>query len=415
MSPRIPRSPEMAVLRVVFRTIAKQKMRTALAMLGVFLGSFMLTLVLHLSASLGIKVDEETQRLGSNIVEASAGRYFFPRGGVNRAGGNKAATFSLGDVVAVRQSLAGAKSVVPYTLGSLRMSYGRNVTTRPVVATNSFFPGVRHIALAHGRFFSEQEYIKEEKVCVIGYEVAQILFPISRDAVGKLLKLNNTSLLIVGVMEEKGQDASGINVDEQVYVPLSTYIRRIVKQDHISGVWIQASSRLVKQETLQSTQQLLRTRRHLPVRIPDDFTVSISEQANAMQEQALELVVTLGALGASISFAIGTLGIFSMMTLIVRSRMVEIGLRRAVGATRGDIIRQFLLESMFLAGGGGIAGIILALLLLSLPYAAGALPLYYSPNTSGLVFGASLGCGLFAGLHPAIKAVNIDILHVLKM
>ncbi len=402
------------ILRIALRGLREHKMRSLLAMLGVFLGAFMLTLVLHVSQSLALKVDGETQKLGANIVDVGAGKNPFSRGGINRAGGRNAATLKPRDAEAIASGVPQAARVVPYALGNITIANGRKVTNCPVVGTTEPFPAVRHMEVQYGRFFTVREVEDRALVGILGHELAGRLFPTPEEAVGHRVKLRSNELLVIGVMREKGSDASGTNVDEQLFVPLSTYMNRIVYQEHLSGIWLRAETRDDMPELAREVETLLSARRR-PAPGPPDFSVATSRQANEVQLQAMSLVYTLGAIGAGISFSIGTLGILSIMTLMVRARMIEIGLRRVVGATKRDIVQQFLIESTLMAGIGGIAGTGLALLFLTLMFASGAFPPCYSPGMVCGVIVSSLTCGLVAGAYPAFRAVRVNVLQVLKM
>lgn len=402
------------ILRIALRGLREQKMRSLLAILGVFLGAFMLTLVLHVSESLALKVDKEIQKLGANIVDVGAGKNVFSRGGPNRAGGRNAATLTLSDAEAIANLVPQAMRVVPYTLGNTMIAHGRKITSCPVVGTTEPFPVVRHMETQHGRFFTAREVEDKALVCVLGHVLAERLFRTPEEALGRRIKLRSIELLVIGVMREKGSDASGTNVDEQLFVPISTYMNRIVHQEHISGIWLRAAAKDYMPALGQAAETLLRVR-HRQISSEQDFSIAASQQASEVQVQAMTLVYTLGAMGAAISFSIGTLGILSIMTLMVRSRMVEIGLRRVVGGTKRDLVQQFLIESTLMAGLGGIAGTGLALLLLSLMFSSGAFPAFYSPGMICGVIASSLACGLVAGAYPAFRAVRVNVLQVLKM
>ena len=424
-------------IRIAAKALATHKLRTFMAILGVFLGAFMLTLVMHISNAVGLKVAHESERLGARIIDVTAGRVALTRGSMNRAGGMNAATFSLADVDAIRLGVPQVELAVPYAVGHATVAFGRNKTSCPLLGTGALFHVVRNMDVLGGRCFSGLEIEQKALVCVLGYDIAKRLFPSPAFARGKYLRLRNVELLIVGVMRKKGQDSSGVNVDEQVYVPVTTYINRLNRQDHISGALLRIASKESVPRITKAVTALLRRRHHLGTNIPEsgvlsasavsqgassagffglpnDFSVVFSEQVNAMQAKAMRLVRVLGVIGAGISFSIGTLGILSIMTIIVRARKLEIGLRRAVGATPVNIICQFLLESVLMAGAGGLLGTGVAIGIATAIYYAGFLPVFYDfPMIAGIIL-ASVCCGLCAGAYPAWQAARVDVISALK-
>lgn len=407
-------SSSYSSLIIAAAALNEHRARSALALLGVFLGALMLTLVLHISLAVGKKVELEANRLGANVTDAAAGTSPFTRKGINRAGGRNAATLTLADAEAVRDTISQTEMVVPYTLSRRSISNGRERSACPIVGTTPQYTVIRNSRPQYGRFFTQEEMQRKDLVCVLGSEVAQRLFVDPAAASEKRVRLNGRDFAVVGVMEEKGQDATGVNTDEQVYVPITTLMQRLIKQEHISGIWSRVDSADYAQEQETILTALLRQRHHILPGQQNDFSVNFSSQVNEMQDKAMHLVFVLGCLGAGISFSVGSLGILSIMTLLVRARRMEIGIRRAVGASRKNIVRQFLLESMLLAGSGGALGVTAALLLTSVVYASGALPAAYSPAMICGVLVASISCGLLAGLYPAWQAARLSIVAALK-
>lgn len=401
-------------LIIAAAALNEHRSRSALALLGVFLGALMLTLVLHISLAVGKKVELEANRLGANVTDTAAGTSPFTRKGLNRAGGRNAATLTLPDTDAVRQTISQTEMVVPYTLSRRSISKGRERSTCPIVGTTPQYTAMRNSKTQYGRFFTQEETERKALVCVLGSEVAQRLFADPAAALNNRVRLNGRDFVVMGVMEEKGQDATGVNTDEQVYVPITTLMQRLIKQEHISGIWTRVAFAEYAQEQQATLTALLRQRHHILPGQKDDFSVNFSSQVNEMQDKAMHLVFVLGCLGAGISFSVGSLGILSIMTLLVRARRLEIGIRRAVGASRKNIVRQFLLESMLLAGSGGALGVAVALLLASIVYASGALPAAYSPTMICGVLVASISCGLLAGLYPAWQAARLSVVAALK-
>jgi putative ABC transport system permease protein len=252
------------------------------------------------------------------------------------------------------------------------------------------------------------------KVCVLGQSVAKRLFGTPDKAVGKLVYLYRASFRVVGVMEAKGRDLSGEDQDEYLLMPLTTYLRRVSNQTWVSGVYLRLSSDAGLDMVQRSATAIMRERHSLTDGEDDDFSTMSPKDTIKLQRQALDLMTTLGAITSSISFAVGGLGILSIMILVVRSRRVEIGIRRAVGGRRRDIVRQFLFESGLMAGVGGACGVGLTVVLVVAASSLAGLPLVIEPASLILTLVGSCLLGVLAGAYPAWQAANIQILDVLK-
>ncbi len=401
-------------LRIALRSLATHKMRTILAMLGVFLGALALTGVLHISLAMERKAVEETEKLGPNLLFAMSGNIRFRRGDIRADAGNT--KFKLPDAVALLRGLPAAVGGVPYLAFASPIRAGDKKTVCQMVGTWPDYPAIRSSHTQYGRFFNQEEEDAKEMVCVLGQTIATRLFGRAEAAVGQSVSIFRARLTVVGVMEEKGADVSGASQDEQVFVPLSTYMRRLSNKNYIHGVYIQLAEG-ADFEAAKDTATLILRRRHGidPAKgQPDDFRVLTAKDTMQLKQQALDLVQTLGYISSSLSFAIGGLGILSIMILLVRARRLEIGIRRAVGARRADIIRQFLIESGAMSAVGGAAGTLAALALLAVAYKLGDFPSVYNAWLITGSLAGSAALGLAAGAYPAWQAANVEVLAVLR-
>jgi putative ABC transport system permease protein len=282
------------------------------------------------------------------------------------------------------------------------------------MATWPEYQQVRSFRPEFGRFFTKAEEQSRAKVVVLGREIADRVFGGPNQALGREVRIYRASFRVVGVMEVKGQDLSGENQDEQVFMPLSTYMRRAANVDWLSGVNLSMVDGVDFDRARRSIEALMRQRHRIRPGQPDDFDMLLARDAIKLQREALDLMQTLGVISSTISFAVGGMGILSIMILMVRARRVEIGVRRAVGGKRSDIVRQFMFEAGLLSAVGGAGGVTLCLVLVLAFAAFTPFPLVLDP----LIFGATLLgsglLGLFAGSYPAYQASRIEILDVLK-
>jgi len=399
-------------LKIALSSLAVHRLRTLLAMIGVFLGALALTGVQHLSQAMILQARQEVERLGPNLMMAVAGQIRMRRGEARVR--DTASTFTIADALAIMESVpqvvegsAGVLSPGSVTAESVKINC-------QIVATWSNYARVRSLNIEYGRFLLPADEEQRELVCVLGNKIAQRLFGSAEAAQGRQARICKALLRAVGVMAPMGADITGTDQDEQVFVPLSTYMRRLSNQNFITGVYLQLQPGADAGRVKATIEALLRERHNIQSGELDDFSVMAAQETIELQEEALGLVRTLGLISASISFAVGGLGILSIMVLLVRSRRLEIGIRRALGATRADIVRQFLLESGLMSTTGGALGAVAAIGLMIGVSRAGFFPMVLDPETLGLAMLGSAFLGLGAGAYPAWQASRLEILDVLK-
>jgi putative ABC transport system permease protein len=400
-------------LKIALQALATHKLRTALAMLGVFLGALALTGVRHVSKAMVRQAEIEVEKLGPNLFGVFAGQVRFTRGGGQRAAGG-ANTFQLEDAQAVIRALPGVVKAVPVVIRQMPIRSGATTVKCQMVATWPDYPPVRSFQPEAGRFFTWEEERERAKVAVLGRKIAQRLFGDPAKAVGQVVYVYRAGLVVAGVMEEKGADISGTDQDEQVFVPLSTFMRRMSNQTWVSGVFLQMADGTDFAKTKETATQIMRARHNIVGGKRDDFSVLTAEDTMQLKQQALDLVDVLGLISSSLSFAVGGLGILSIMILLVRARRLEIGVRRAMGARRRDIVRQFLMEAGIMSAAGGGAGVFAALLILTAVYAVGNFPYVYDGWLIVQALSGSALLGLAAGAYPAWQAANVEVLQVLR-
>ncbi|UJX42035.1 ABC transporter permease [Desulfovibrio sp. JY] len=401
-------------LRIAIKSLTTHKMRTILAMLGVFLGALALTGVLHISLAMERKAVLETEKLGPNLLMAMSGNVRFRRGDIRSDAGNT--KLKLPDAMALLRGLPSVVGGVPYLAFTSPIRAGDKKTMCQIVATWPAYPAIRGNHPQYGHFFDQDDENDKALVCALGPTIATRLFGSPEAAVGQTVYIFRARLRVVGVMEEKGSDVSGTNQDEQIFVPLSTYMRRMSNKNYIHGVYMQLAEGTDFEAAKATAQYILRRRHDIKTEKgqADDFRVLTARDTMQLKQQALDLVQTLGYISSSLSFAIGGLGILSIMILLVRARRLEIGIRRAVGARRRDIIRQFLIESGAMSAVGGTAGTAAALLLLAVIYRLGQFPSVYNAWLIGTSLFGSAALGLVAGAYPAWSAANVEVLQVLR-
>jgi len=401
------------VLKIAIASLRIHRLRTILAIVGVLLGALCLTAVQHIGQAMYGKAEAETAKLGTNLFMARSGQLRFTPGGPSRAR-REATTFTIADAETLIQQLPVAKQGSPFATRSMPVRSGGTKVQSSILGVWPVYTQVRDLDLAVGRFFTVQEEEESAKVCVLGAKVAERLFGTSAAALGEQVFFFRANARVIGVLAPKGADIVGTDQDDQVLVPLSTYLRRFANQDWISGVYLTLNHPEDEAAAKAAAEAILRQRHHLGAGEKDDFFLMTARDTMKVQQQALDLVRTLGWISSGVSFAVGGLGILSIMILLARTRRLEIGVRRAVGARRRDIIRQFIFESGLMAASGGLLGVIGGLGLAALVAFFGKMPFHLDLLLVTSVLGGSLGLGLLAGAYPAWEAAQVEVLEVLR-
>lgn len=403
----------MRGLGIALKSLSVHKLRTALAVLGVFLGALVLTAVTHIGASIVLQADLETLRLGPNLIQVRAGAVRFGRTGTGASLGITT-TLTLEDAQSIRAAIPEIQGFTLFLQTGRRVRAGALQTNGQIIGTDAAYLEVRSLSLLAGRFVRNKDEQNLALVCVLGNALAERLFGRPESALGAGVYIANALYEVVGVLEAKGADLGGSSFDEQLFIPLRTYQRRLLNTSRLDGLYMNLRDNSNTTAVKESISALLRARHRIGPGEKDDFRVSAAEDAARLRNDTLDLVTNLGTLSALISFFVGGLGIFSIMILLVRARQLEIGVRRAVGASRGGIIRQFLAEAGIMAGIGGVLGVLLSLFLVTLVYALGDLPYVYEPLFCLGAALASVLAGVAAGAWPARQASRVEVVTALK-
>lgn len=399
-------------LKIAMRSLLIFKLRSALAILGVFLGTFSLVIVSNLSDSLSKKTEKEAESLGKNLLIIRSG--VVRRFGAQTRLLSEATTLTTRDAKAIIEGSPFVSAVSPTANKTFPIRYG-DVILRAVLVmgVTHNYTELRNFQVKEGSFITESDNKNLNRVAVIGSEVAKNLFG-DVNPIGQYILIWRVPCQVIGLMEEKGVDISGFNQDNQIFIPLNTFLRRLVNKDYINSISVQAidekSIPLVKAEI----EDLLRKRHKIREDQKDDFTVIDLKDVMALKTQAMSMITVLGRVAAIVAFFIGGIGILSIMILIVNERRVEIGIRRAVGSRKRDIILQFLMEAAFISLSGGTVGLIASFITTVIIFMLSDLPFTVSLTGLILSFFASVGVGILAGIYPSKKATKIQPVDVIR-
>lgn len=396
-------------------SLSANKLRSMLTVLGIVIGVTAVIALLALGQGATASITSQIESIGTNLVFVSPGST--RQGGVAQEQGS-AQTLTTSDASALAQ-LPGVVAVAPVVGGRVQIAYqGQNTNTRMTDTTPSY-QSMSNLTLASGGFFTDSNESAYSSVVVLGSAVAQQLFSNPQSAVGQLVTLNGLPFQVVGVLQSKG-GTGFFNQDDQIYVPLSTAQLRLVGQTNfgqgnvVNTIDVQVDKPSdVTNVTQEITQQL--SARHGSV----DFSVTSQQDVLSTITQTTNvLTIFLGGI-AGISLLVGGIGIMNIMLTTVSERTREIGLRKAVGARRSDILQQFLVKSMVLSVIGGVFGVIfgwlVAHILGQIQLGGSAITPIVTLNSVLLATLFSMAVGLFFGIYPANRAAKLEPVEALRM
>jgi putative ABC transport system permease protein len=397
------------------RSLKSNTMRSVLTTLGIIIGVAAVIIMVSIGNGAKDQINEMIDKLGANIMMVMPGRSF---GRGVSGGAGSLPTLTEDDAWAIQDEISTVELVAPYVRGGAQLISGNlNWSTTVQGVTNDFF-GAREWDLTKGRLFDPEEIKGSSKVVILGETVAENLFP-NQEPLGQNLRINRVPFTVIGLLEPKGQAGPGGDQDDTVIIPLTTAKRRVLggrelAGNLVGGIYVKAKSAEVVTETEERVTALLRQRHRIVPNKDDDFRVrNMAEFMNARADTSKAMSLLLLAV-ASISLIVGGIGIMNIMLVSVTERTREIGLRMAVGATGGNIMSQFLIESIALSLIGGILGVILGV---GGSFAMSSYSQWRTiidPQSILLAFSFSAAVGIFFGFYPAHKASLLDPIEALR-
>jgi putative ABC transport system permease protein len=415
--------PLTETLRTALVAIAANKLRAALTILGILVGVAAVIGMVSVGEGASASIANTLQGLGTNLVAISPGGVST---GLVRGAGGGATTLTLDDVAALQVSGAvpDAAAIEPELTGRAQVIVGGANTNTTVTGTTPAYQTVRNWTIADGAFFTERDVSSAASVAVIGATTAADLFN-GGEAVGQYLNLNFSAdgrnapvrtvrLLVVGVLASKGTAGGFFNQDDQVVVPVTTAAQRIFGRSNVNTIAISAAGpQTMSNVQIEATQVLLGTH-HIADATQADFTVQTQQDLLAASTSSTSTFTILLAAIGSISLLVGGIGIMNIMLVSVTERTREIGLRKAVGARRRDILGQFLVEAVVLTTLGGIAGALLGILVSIAIAHLTTVAATVTPVSLVLAVGVSAAVGLVFGLYPARRAAQLQPIVALR-
>jgi putative ABC transport system permease protein len=399
-------------IRVSRKQLAAHKFRTALALLGIVIGVSAVIIMVAIGNGAQEEVLSKIKAMGTSLLIINAGQ-------VQKSAGRQqirgtVTTLTLDDVEAIGRECSAVNAAAPLQSKKMQVKYGSLSTNTTVVGTTTQFQKVRNFYVAIGAFFSDEENLASRRAAVLGHSVVKNVFE-GNNPVGETIRIGKVTFEVIGVMESKGVDLNGFDQDDQIFIPIRTALRRVFNLPYINTINIQATSTETMGRAAAQITDLLRDRHRLnKQQKPDDFTIqNQADLLEAQRETTDTFTMLIGSI-AGISLLVGGIGILAIMLIAIRERTNEIGLRMAVGASRKDIMTQFVIEASILGVGGGLVGILLGILGAFFVHVATSWAVSISPDSVGLAFGFSLLVGLFFGVYPARRASLLDPITALR-
>lgn len=395
-------------LVLALRSIRRNLLRSFLTILGIVIGVSAVITMVTVGNGATQAVQSQISGLGTNLLQVRPGQRLGPGGW-----GGGAPSFKESDAQAIASQVGGILAVAPETrTGATVVANGRNWTSSIIGSTNEWLV-TGNWSLQQGREFTADEQRAGAAVCLIGETVRRELWG-DRPAVGNQLRVRQMSCEVVGVLASKGQGAFGNDQDDVVLLPLHTQQRRIVGHTRVHTLLVSMTDGSDPERVKAGLTQLMRELRSLPEGEENNFNILDTKQLGQTLSATTRVMTMLLGAVAAVSLLVGGIGIMNIMLASVTERTREIGIRRALGAKKSDIVTQFLVEAVILSGVGGIIGVVLGVTIpffISVFWDMTTIVTFTAPV---LAFSISALIGVIFGLYPSMRAAEMDPVEALR-
>ena len=400
----------LMTFRVAFKALGRNKLRTALTMLGMIIGVAAVIAMVALGTGAKAMIEEQVRATGTNLITVTPGSS--AAGGV-KGGGGSSTRIVPEDAEALRE-LAEVQYVAESVGTRSQVIYGVANWSTQIEGTNVDLPAIRSWQLQYGSFFSPEDVKGAAKVCVLGANVATNLFGEGVDPTDVQIRVRNHVFRVLGVMASKGAAAGGMNQDDQVFAPYTTVMKKLSGQLNLNRIYVSAKSADDVPGAQAAVATVLRTRHAIEPGEADDFTAQTQDEQVALRTQTADTMTMLLMGIAAVSLVVGGIGIMNIMLVSVTERTREIGLRMAIGARGSDVLLQFLIEAVVISLAGGAIGIGLGYLASEALQSTLNSPTLIPPDAVALAVGCSATVGILFGFLPARKASSLDPIEALR-
>ena len=399
-----------SILPVALSALARDKLRTALTMLGITIGIAAVICTVAIGEGGSSRIKEQLQNLGDNFVWVEAGSRNIK--GV-RTGTGETKTLTARDAKAILEAVPLIKSASPQVDARIQAIYANTNWNTVYRGVSPEYLTIRRWTIASGSCFTAQDVATSANVCVLGQSVAEQLFG-EEDPVGKTIRLRDQPFRVLGVLRPKGESATGQDQDDFLMIPWTTAQHKIKGISWLDDILCSAISPEAIRPARTQIIALLRQRHHLRPGAPEDFNIRAPEEMLQAQEETSKTFTVLLLSIASVSLMVGGIGIMNIMFVTVTERTREIGVRMAVGATKKNVQAQFLLEALVLSSLSGTVGAVLGVVVSIVFSRALSWPMIIPPEWIAIAVIFSACIGVFFGFYPARKAALLDPIEALR-
>jgi len=397
--------------KIALSSLGAHKLRTLLALIGIIIGVGSVIAMISIGEGTKKEVLSKIEDMGTNLLIVSAGQ-IQTFGGRPSLVGN-VTTLTWKDADAIENEIASVNQLSPAQQKNCKIKWRDQVVTTSVIGVTPDFPEVRNFYPVQGEFFSDAELGAAMRVAVLGKTIKENLF--GRDnPIGELIRIENAPFNVIGVMEEKGLNVYGQDEDDVIFIPLTTGLRRLFNLTHINNIYIQVRDKTSMEKAAREVEELLRERHRLRPGVGSDFTIQSQSELMETQTEVTDTFTKLLGSVAVVSLLVGGIGILAVMLITVKERTREIGIRRAVGAKKRDILIQFLFEASVLSIGGGLIGIMLGVLAAVITGSITKWPIFTPIYSILLSFSFAIIIGIFFGVFPARRAAQLKPVEALR-
>ncbi len=401
------------LLQETYTALSANKIRSGLTILGIVIGISSVIAMVSIGTGASKSISSSIQSLGSNLIQVTPGAQR-SQGFQASAGRGSAKTLTQGDADAIANTVANVLAVDSEVSGRYQITAKGTNTNTSVTGVTSAYPQVRNIEVEEGSFLSDTQNESAAKVAVIGPTTRDDLFGVdATGVVGQTIRIRGMEFKVIGITKPKG-GSSFSNQDDVVYIPVKSAQRYFSGDQYLSTIAVQALSSETMSTVQEDVTNLLLERHHISDSTEADFSVLNQNDILSTASSVTNTLTYLLAAVAGISLVVGGIGIMNMMLTTVTERTREIGLRKAIGARKSDIEKQFLIEAIALTLIGGTIGIVLGWLIALAVNLTGLLQTSVSLSSVLLAFGVSALIGIVFGYYPARRAASLSPIEALR-
>jgi putative ABC transport system permease protein len=395
-------------IAIALESIRANLLRASLTMLGIVIGVAAVITMVAVGSGAQRAIEEQIASLGAELLSVYSGQRY-SRGIASSDG----VSLTSDDAAALARETAWFADTLPEIESSLPVRFGRENIFVSVLGTTANFPELRGYALAHGRMFTRGDGPARRRYAVLGSLVPDLLAARPESLVGSTLFIQGIPFEVIGIFAEKGSEGYG-NPDERITIPLETAQLRLLGSDRLRAISVKAAPGVPMPQAMVEVERVLRREHRLRPGTPNDFRILNRQDVLETRQQATQVFTVLLASIAAVSLVVGGIGIMNIMLVSVTERTREIGIRKALGATRGDILRQFLVEAVVLCLLGGAAGIGLGWMGAAVLARLAGFATAVTPEAVFVAFAFSAAVGIVFGILPARRAAALNPVDALR-